>query len=79
MILFPVDIAVPTAAAAVFGHQGQMCIAASRLFVQSEIYDKFVEAATKHAKSIKIGSPSDATTQHGPQVYTRFKTSLHTI
>lgn len=67
--VFSVDIAVSTAAKAVFSHQGQICIAASRLFVQSDIYDKFVEAATEYAKTIKIGNPADASTQHGPQVH----------
>ncbi|KOB69791.1 Aldehyde dehydrogenase, partial [Operophtera brumata] len=62
------NIAVPYAANGVFGKQGQMCIAASRLYVQSSIYDKFVEAAVKHAKGIKIGKPTDPTTQHGPQI-----------
>ncbi|KOB73827.1 Aldehyde dehydrogenase, partial [Operophtera brumata] len=50
------------------GGKSQMCVAASRLYVQSGIYDKFVEAAVKHAKSIKIGKPTDPTSQHGPQV-----------
>ncbi|CAB3238986.1 unnamed protein product [Arctia plantaginis] len=62
------NIAVPFAANAIFLHQGQVCVAASRLFVQSGIYDKFVEAAVKYAQSIKIGNPADPTTQHGPQV-----------
>ncbi|XP_063824085.1 aldehyde dehydrogenase 1A1-like [Ostrinia nubilalis] len=62
------NIAVPYAANAVFFHQGQICIAASRLFVQSGIYDKFVEAATNYAKSIKVGNPADASTQNGPQI-----------
>lgn len=59
---------MPFAAHAVFAHQGQICVAGSRLFVQSGIYDKFVEAAVKYAQSLKIGDPSDPTTQHGPQV-----------
>ncbi|KAL0882271.1 hypothetical protein ABMA27_000800 [Loxostege sticticalis] len=62
------NIAVPYAATGVFGHQGQVCVAASRLYVQAGIYDKFVEAAVKYAKGIKIGNPTDPTTQHGPQV-----------
>ncbi|XP_028175798.1 retinal dehydrogenase 1-like [Ostrinia furnacalis] len=60
--------AVPYAANSVFCHQGQVCVAASRLFVQAGIYDKFVEAAAKYAQGIKIGNPADPTTQHGPQV-----------
>ncbi|XP_053603519.1 aldehyde dehydrogenase 1A1-like [Plodia interpunctella] len=62
------NIAVPFAAHGVFAHQGQICVAASRLFVQSTIYDKFVEAAVKHAKGIKVGDPTDASVQQGPQV-----------
>ncbi|KAJ8733361.1 hypothetical protein PYW08_001659 [Mythimna loreyi] len=62
------NLAVPIAANAVFAHQGQVCVAASRLFVQSGIYDKFVEAAVNYAKGIKVGNPADPTTQHGPQI-----------
>ncbi|CAF4814888.1 unnamed protein product [Pieris macdunnoughi] len=62
------EAAVQYAAMGVFSNQGQMCIAASRLFVQSGIYDKFVQAAAAVAKSLKIGNPADASTQHGPQV-----------
>ncbi|KAG6459614.1 retinal dehydrogenase 1 [Manduca sexta] len=60
--------AVPVAAMGVFGLQGQMCIAASRLYVQSGIYDKFVEESVKFAKNLKIGNPADPSTMHGPQV-----------
>ncbi|KAM3967266.1 aldehyde dehydrogenase, cytosolic 1-like [Aphomia sociella] len=62
------SLAIPYAGSGVFAHQGQICVAASRLYVQSGIYDKFVAEAVKHAKAIKIGNPSDPTTQHGPQV-----------
>lgn len=61
-------MAVPYAANGVFGHQGQMCVAASRLYVQSGIYDEFVKRAVDYAKNIKIGPPEDASTQHGPQI-----------
>lgn len=63
-----VNVAVPFAAAAVFAHQGQVCVAASRLFVHSSIYDRFVEAAVKHAQTIKLGNPADPNSQQGPQV-----------
>ncbi|XP_045514930.1 aldehyde dehydrogenase 1A1-like [Pieris brassicae] len=62
------EAAVQYAAMGVFSNQGQMCIAASRLFVQSGIYDQFVQAAAAVAKSLKIGNPADPSTQHGPQV-----------
>ncbi|XP_052749188.1 aldehyde dehydrogenase 1A1-like isoform X2 [Galleria mellonella] len=62
------NLAVPIAAHGVFTHQGQICVAASRLYVQSAIYDKFVQAAVNYAKNIKVGDPNDNTTQQGPQV-----------
>ncbi|KAJ0178890.1 hypothetical protein K1T71_005665 [Dendrolimus kikuchii] len=62
------NLAVPFANFGVFVNQGQACLAASRLYVQSGIYEKFVEEAVKHAKNLKIGRPEDPNTQHGPQV-----------
>ncbi|XP_013200199.2 aldehyde dehydrogenase 1A1 isoform X2 [Amyelois transitella] len=62
------NVAVPFAAQGVFGHQGQMCIAASRLYVHSKIYDKFIEEAVKYAKEIKVGNPKDANVDQGPQI-----------
>ncbi|XP_061377522.1 aldehyde dehydrogenase 1A1-like [Danaus plexippus] len=62
------DAAVQFAALGVFTNQGQMCIAASRLFVQSGIYDEFVKRASEFAKSLVVGKPLDLKTQHGPQI-----------
>ncbi|XP_049869942.1 aldehyde dehydrogenase 1A1-like [Pectinophora gossypiella] len=59
--------AVPYAGRAVFAMSGQVCIAASRLYVQSGIYDEFVKRAAEFAKAIKVGDPTDPTTQQGPQ------------
>ncbi|XP_038222944.1 retinal dehydrogenase 1-like [Zerene cesonia] len=60
--------AIRFAALGVFTHQGQICIAASRLFVQSGIYDQFVKGAVEVAKTLKIGNPFDSQSQHGPQI-----------
>ncbi|GBP23980.1 Retinal dehydrogenase 1 [Eumeta japonica] len=62
------NVAVPVAANGVFLHQGQICVAASRLFVQSKIYDEFVKRAVEFAKTRKVGNPFDKTNQNGPQV-----------
>lgn len=63
-----VNVVVPQAAMAVFFHQGQVCIAASRLYVQSGIYDEFVKRAVEFAKKRKVGNPADPTMEQGPQV-----------
>ncbi|KPJ18956.1 Retinal dehydrogenase 1 [Papilio machaon] len=62
------NVAIPYAAFSIFSHQGQMCIAASRVYVQSRIYDKFVQGAVAMAKKRVIGNPTDPATEHGPQI-----------
>ncbi len=52
--------------AGIFGATGQSCIAGSRLYIQNEIYDEFLEKLVKKAKKIKIGSPMNADTEMGP-------------
>ncbi|KPJ18957.1 Retinal dehydrogenase 1 [Papilio machaon] len=62
------NVAIPYAAFGVFAHQGQICVAASRLYVQSGIYDKFVQGAVAFAKQRTVGNPTEPTTQQGPQI-----------
>jgi aldehyde dehydrogenase (NAD+) len=49
---------------------GQSCVAASRIFVQEGIYDKFLQEFTKIAQVLaeNTGSPFNLDTQHGPQI-----------
>ena len=51
-----------------FFNAGQCCIAASRTYVHSSVYDKFVTQSAKNAKGIKLGNPLDASTDQGPLV-----------
>jgi aldehyde dehydrogenase (NAD+) len=53
---------------ALFFNQGQCCCAGSRLFVESQVHDEFVEKVTKRVKKTKVGDPFDPTTTQGPQV-----------
>ena len=52
--------------AGIFGASGQSCIAGSRLYIQSKIYDEFLDKLVAKAKKIKLGSPMDKDTQMGP-------------
>lgn len=52
--------------AGIFGASGQSCIAGSRLYIQSKIYDEFLNKLVEKAKKIKLGSPMDPETQMGP-------------
>ncbi len=46
-------------------HQGQVCSAGSRVFVEDSIYDKFVEEAVRRFKKVKVGMPLEEDTQMG--------------
>ncbi|KAH9823005.1 aldehyde dehydrogenase domain-containing protein [Melampsora americana] len=60
--------AVKWAAFGIFFNQGQTCAAGSRVYVQEGIYDKFVSEIENYTKNLKIGSPFDQNTFHGPQI-----------
>lgn len=63
------DMALDGLQLGILFNQGQVCCAGSRVFVQEEIYDKFVEDAVKKFNSIKIGMPWEQDTQMGSQIY----------
>ena len=52
--------------AGIFGASGQSCIAGSRLYLQSSIYDEFLEKLISKAEKIKLGGPMEKDTQMGP-------------
>lgn len=62
------DSAIPGAANAIFFNGGQVCIAGSRLYAHSSIYDQVVDGIVAAAKSIKLGHGLDPETQMGPLV-----------
>lgn len=60
------DLAVRGAQAAIFSGAGQSCVSGSRLLVQADIHDKFIEAVARAARNFVVGDPSDPDTQIGP-------------
>ncbi|GFT87001.1 aldehyde dehydrogenase, mitochondrial [Nephila pilipes] len=62
------DHAIQTAHFGLFFNQGQCCCAGSRVFVEEDIYDKFVEKSVEAAKKRVLGNPFDASTSQGPQI-----------
>ncbi len=48
-----------------FTRQGQSCTAASRMYVQSKIHDRFVTALKAKVDAMKMGDPLDETTDIG--------------
>ena len=57
--------AAKVSAAGIFRNSGQVCVAGSRLLVQREIHDKFVEMLVENAEALRVGDPLDPNTQAG--------------
>ena len=53
----------------VFSLNGERCTAGSRILVQRGVYDEFVERYAAQAKRVKVGLPSDPTTEVGALVH----------
>jgi aminomuconate-semialdehyde/2-hydroxymuconate-6-semialdehyde dehydrogenase len=51
-----------------FDNAGQVCLAGTRLLVESSIYETFVERLTEAAAAIRQGDPRDDETDIGPQI-----------
>lgn len=72
MCVCAVQSAVEETQKGAFFNQGQACTAASRVFVEEQVYDEFVRLSVETAKNIVIGDPMEPQTSHGPQVITQF-------
>ena len=53
---------------AAFGYGGQKCSACSRIYVQNEIADKFIEKLVEKTKKIKVGMPWEKDVFLGPVI-----------
>lgn len=62
------DAAAAAAAWGVFYNQGQVCTAASRLLVQENIRERFLEKVMAVARGITVGDPLDPATRFGAMV-----------
>ncbi|KAJ7292669.1 aldehyde dehydrogenase [Mycena rebaudengoi] len=60
------ESAVLWSANGLYWNHGAACCAGSRIFVQSGIYDKFLEKFTEKSKSIRIGDPFGSDIDQGP-------------
>jgi succinate-semialdehyde dehydrogenase/glutarate-semialdehyde dehydrogenase len=54
-----------------FNNAGQVCVAPNRFYVHEKVYDKFMAAFLGHAKGLKVGPGSDASTTMGPLAHSR--------
>jgi acyl-CoA reductase-like NAD-dependent aldehyde dehydrogenase len=60
--------AAATAPVAAFDNAGQDCCARSRILVQREVYDRFLELLEPAVKAVAVGDPADEDTEMGPLI-----------
>ena len=62
------DVMLETTVRSSFANQGQICLCGSRIFVEASIYDKFKVDFVKKVKQLKVGHPSEVSTDIGSLV-----------
>ena len=60
------DAAAKGVSSAIFGSGGQSCVAGSRLFIQRDVYDDFVQRLVACASKLRVGPPLSETSDIGP-------------
>jgi acyl-CoA reductase-like NAD-dependent aldehyde dehydrogenase len=70
VIFADADLEKAAAAApyAVFDNAGQDCCARSRIFIERSAYDRFLELLADATRGVKVGDPSDESTEMGPLI-----------
>lgn len=63
-----VDKAVQGAMAAKYRNSGQTCVCTNRFYVQSRVYNKFVDKLAEAASALKVGNGMDEGVQQGPLI-----------
>jgi aminomuconate-semialdehyde/2-hydroxymuconate-6-semialdehyde dehydrogenase len=62
------DDMLETSVRSSFTNQGQICLCGSRIFVEASIYNRFKKDFVEKVKQLKVGHPSDASTNIGALV-----------
>ena len=63
-----VEAAIAGSAQGIFFNQGEVCTAASRLYIHENLFDEVVDGVSRAAEAIKIGHGMSADTEMGPLV-----------
>ncbi|KAA5690778.1 aldehyde dehydrogenase family protein, partial [Klebsiella pneumoniae] len=63
-----VELAAKGVAYGIFSSAGQACIAGSRLFIHSSLYDQFLTRLVEITKGLRVGHPEQAGVHLGPLV-----------
>jgi betaine-aldehyde dehydrogenase len=71
-----IDACVESSLWAVYDNAGQDCCSRSRILVERPIYDEFVEKFVNRTKSMKVGMPTDESTEMGPLITSSHRESV---
>ncbi len=61
---------------AVFDNAGQDCCARSRILVERSAYDRFADLLVAATRNVKVGDPSDESTEMGPLISARHRETV---
>lgn len=61
-----IEAAAQGAVVGAYINTGQDCTAATRIYVQNEVFDQFLSRFTELSKQVRVGNPLDPTTDIGP-------------
>jgi len=70
------EAAVHGAVAGALINSGQDCTAATRAYVQRPLYDSFVQGVADVMRTVRLGDPTDPSTDQGPLVSVRQRDSV---
>lgn len=62
------DVAAEGIARGAFGFSGQKCSATSRVYVEDDVYDEFVDKLVARTKDLKVGKPAENGVFVGPVI-----------
>jgi succinate-semialdehyde dehydrogenase/glutarate-semialdehyde dehydrogenase len=62
-----------------YRNAGQVCVSPTRFLVQDNIYDRFVERFTAHARDVRVGNGLDAGVTMGPLANPRRQAAMESL
>lgn len=65
------DSTVEALVKAAFSFAGQVCVSAQRIFVQTDVFEEFLDRFTARVKQLQLGDPMDESTEVGPLINTQ--------
>lgn len=63
----------------IFSGSGQSCVAGSRVFIESSLYDSFVPALVERANDLTMGPPDSKSTKLGPLANFQHRDLVHSL